>query len=386
MRIAVIVSTFPPYRGGMGNMARSYADGLSRLGHDVTVFCPAYRPAEKEPDAPYRVRRMKPPVKFRNSAFLPQLGPETRGFDLVNLHYPFFGGAEAVLLNKKTLGRRMPLVVNYQMDPLAGGWAGAAMAAYTKTVLPAVLKAADRVIVTSLDYAAHSAAAPALRRHPEKFEAVPPGVDTSVFKPRPIDPALRARYKLGPRDRVVLFVGGLDRAHAFKGVGFLLETWAAAKPGNARLLVVGRGDLRNRYVQAAADLGIAPDVIFDDGVGEDGLPAVYNLADLFVLPSLDRSEAIGIVQIEALSSGVPLLASALPGVRTVVENGRTGFTFEVGNRAGLAARLKAVLEDEPLRRRMSAAAREAALAKYEQGAVWAAVEKTFKRAAEGRSS
>jgi len=367
-------------------MARSYADGLSRLGHDVTVFCPAYRPAEKEPDAPYRVRRMKPPVKFRNSAFLPQLGPETRGFDLVNLHYPFFGGAEAVLLNKKTLGRRMPLVVNYQMDPLAGGWAGAAMAAYTKAVLPAVLKAADRVIVTSLDYAAHSAAAPALRRHPEKFEAVPPGVDTSVFKPRPIDPALRARYKLGPRDRVVLFVGGLDRAHAFKGVGFLLETWAAAKPGNARLLVVGRGDLRNRYVQAAADLGIAPDVIFDDGVGEDGLPAVYNLADLFVLPSLDRSEAIGIVQIEALSSGVPLLASALPGVRTVVENGRTGFTFEVGNRAGLAARLKAVLEDEPLRRRMSAAAREAALAKYEQGAVWAAVEKTFKRAAEGRSS
>ena len=190
MRIAVIVSTFPPYRGGMGNMARSYADGLSRLGHDVTVFCPAYRPAEKEPDAPYRVRRMKPPVKFRNSAFLPQLGPETRGFDLVNLHYPFFGGAEAVLLNKKTLGRRMPLVVNYQMDPLAGGWAGAAMAAYTKTVLPAVLKAADRVIVTSLDYAAHSAAAPALRRHPEKFEAVPPGVDTSVFKPRPIDPAV----------------------------------------------------------------------------------------------------------------------------------------------------------------------------------------------------
>ena len=87
-----------------------------------------------------------------------------------------------------------------------------------------------------------------------------------------------------------------------------------------------------------------------------------------------------------LSSGVPLLASALPGVRTVVENGRTGFTFEVGNRAGLAARLKAVLEDEPLRRRMSAAAREAALAKYEQGAVWAAVERTFKRAAEGRSS
>jgi glycosyltransferase involved in cell wall biosynthesis len=381
MKIAVVVSTFPPYQGGMGNMARSYAEGLSRLGHEVEVFCPAYRNVEKEPAAPYKVRRLKPRGTFRNSAFLPQLSGKTRGFDLVNLHYPFYGGAESVLFNKKIRGPRIPLVVNYQMDSVAKGWAGAAMAGYKKIMLPSVLKAAEKVIVTSFDYAAHSAVAPAFHQHPEKFAAIPPGVNTSVFAPRPKSPELQSRYGFRPQDRIVLFVGGLDRAHAFKGVDFLLQTWAEAKPRDAKLLVVGRGDLQEKYLRTAAVLGIAAEVVFDDRIGENGLPGIYNLADLFVLPSVDRSEAFGIVLIEALASGVPVLASDLPGVRSVVENGQNGFTFGVKNRADLSVKLIAGLEDEPLRRRMAAAAREIAVSKYEQTVVWAEVERIFKNAA-----
>jgi len=381
MKIAVVVSTFPPYQGGMGNMARSYAEGLSRRGHDVVVFCPEYGNIGEEPAALYKVNRLKPRGKFRNSAFLPQVAGETRGFDLVNLHYPFYGGAESILFSKKTRGRHIPLVLNYQMDSAAKGWTGAALAGYGKIMLSPVLKAAEKVIVTSFDYAAHSAVGPAYRRHPEKFAAVPPGVDTSVFAPRPKSPELLSRYGFGPRERVVLFVGGLDRAHTFKGVDFLLETWAEAKPRNARLLVVGRGDLREKYIRTAAALGIAAEVVFDDTVGEAGLPAVYNLADLFVLPSVDRAEAFGIVLIEALASGVPLLASALPGVRSVIENGRNGYAFGVKDRTDLAAKLALVLEDEPLRRRMASTARELAVSKYERTAIWAEVEKVFISAA-----
>ncbi|MCX6565182.1 MAG: glycosyltransferase family 4 protein [Candidatus Aminicenantes bacterium] len=383
MKIAVVVSTFPPYRGGMGNMARSYALGLSGYGHDVEVFCPAYRHIGGEPAAPYKVHRLKAWGNFRNSAFLPQLFARLSRFDVVNLHYPFYGGAESVLFNKKIRGAKQPLVVNYQMDSVGKGWVGAAMAGYRNLLLPSVLKAADKVIVTSPDYAAHSAAARTFRRHREKFTAVPPGVDTSVFAPRPKSPELLSRYGFRPQDRVVLFVGGLDRAHAFKGVDFLLETWAEAKPREAKLLVVGRGDLRERYLRTATDRGIEAEVVFDDGVGENGLPAVYNLADLFVLPSVDRSEAFGIVLIEALASGLPVLASNLPGVRSVIENGRNGFTFGVKDRADLSARLTLCLEDEPLRRRMASAAREIAVSKYEQTAVWAEVERVFKSAAAG---
>ena len=332
MRIAVVVSTFPPYQGGMGNMARAYALGLSRHGHEVEVFCPAGRKREEELPGPYRVQRLKAWARFRNSAFLPQLFNRLEGFDVVNLHYPFYGGVESILLKKWIRKEKLPLVVNFQMDNFGKGLMGLAQSAYQKFLLPSVLKAAERVIVTSLDYAEHSSAAGALRRFPEKFTALPPGVDTDRFTPAAGRNRL-AKYGIPDTEGVVLFVGGLDRAHAFKGVGFLLKTWAEMKPLKAKLLIVGRGELRSAYLRQAADLGLASDVVFDDTVADDDLPSVYRSADLVVLPSLDRSEAFGIVLIEALASGVPVVASNLPGVRSIIENGRNGFTFETGDSA-----------------------------------------------------
>jgi len=377
MKIAVVVSTFPPYRGGMGNMARSYALELTRRGHEVEVFCPAYGPVEELPADPFRVHRLKPRIAFRNSAFVPQLHGELKRFDVVNLHYPFYGGAEAVLLLKNARKSSLPLIVNFQMDTFGRGPVGWGMAVYARLVLPAVLKAADRVIVTSFDYADHSEAKAVFRAHPEKFRDVPPGVDTEKFIPRGKNPDRLLKYGIRPEERVVLFVGGLDTAHAFKGVDFLLETWARRKASGAKLMIVGRGNLRDRFIRQAADLGIAGSVVFDGAVGDEDLPALYNLADLFVLPSVDRSEAFGIVLIEALASGVPVLASDLPGVRSVVEVGQNGFTFRVRDGVDLAAKMALCLKDDDLRVRMAAAARAIAVSRYNQTAVGAEVERTM---------
>jgi glycosyltransferase involved in cell wall biosynthesis len=385
VKIAVVVSTFPPYRGGMGNMARTYAVELARRGHEVEVFCPAYGPIDEPPAEPYRIHRLKPRFAFRNSAFIPQLYDRLKHFDVVNLHYPFYGGAEAVLRLKKSRKAALPLVVNFQMDTFGKGPVGWGMKAYARWFLPSVLNAADRVIVTSFDYAAHSGAAAVFGKHPEKFRAVPPGVDVERFSPRKKDPDCLVKFGIRPESRIVLFVGGLDSAHAFKGVDFLLETWAQGNDRGAKLIIVGRGNLRDRYIRRAADLGIAGSVVFAAEVGEDDLPAVYNLADLFILPSVDRSEAFGIVLIEALASGVPILASGLPGVRSVVEEGRNGFTFRVKDRSDLAAKLNLVLDDEKLRGRMAAWARTIAVSRYNQTAVGAEVERIMAEAFETRA-
>jgi glycosyltransferase involved in cell wall biosynthesis len=363
-------------------MARSYALELSRRGHTVEVFSPAYHGINEPPAEPFRVRRLRPRITFRNSAFVPQLFGALKTFDVINLHYPFYGGAEAVLFLKKVRTAGPPLVVNFQMDTIGKGPIGWGMAGYARLVLPAVLKAADRVIVTSFDYAAHSAAAAFFRGHPEKFRAVPPGVDTERFAPRPKNRDRLIRYGIRPDERIVLFVGGLDSAHAFKGVDLLLETWARRKTPGEKLLIVGRGNLRDRYIRRAGDLGISGSVVFDADVGEEDLPMVYNLADLFVLPSVDRSEAFGIVLIEALASGVPVLASNLPGVRSVVEEGRNGFTFRVQDGADLTAKMALCLGDDGLRGRLAASARAIAVSKYNQTAVGAAVERTIVEAFE----
>ena len=235
MRIGLIVSTFPPYQGGMGNMAWSYALGLSRRGHDVEVFCPAVRGGlERELDAPFAIRRLRPWVRFRNSAFIPQLAVRMGGFDAGNLHYPFYGGAEAIFALKTIKGKKLPLVVNFQMDNFGAGAAGLAFKANAAVLTTRLLSAADKVIVTSADYAAHSAAALAYEKFPAKFAAIPPGVDRTRFNPGPKDQSLLGKYGISAGEKVVLFVGGLDRAHAFKGVGFLLEAWRSLEPGRAR--------------------------------------------------------------------------------------------------------------------------------------------------------
>jgi glycosyltransferase involved in cell wall biosynthesis len=210
-------------------------------------------------------------------------------------------------------------------------------------------------------------------------------VDVEKFTPRPKNPDRLEKYGIRPGERVVLFVGGLDTAHAFKGVDFLLETWALMNKRKAKLVIVGRGNLRDRYLRQAADLRIAEHVVFDADIGEEDLPAVYNLADLFVLPSINRSEAFGIVLIEALASGVPILAADLPGVRSVVEDGRNGFTFRVKDRADLAAKMNIVLDNEELRIQLAAWARTIAVSRYNQTTVGAEVERIMAEANKTRA-
>ncbi len=381
MRIGLTVSTFPPYQGGMGNMAWSYALGLTRRGHEVEVFCPAIRGGlDRELAAPFAIHRLEPWLRVRNSAFLPQLAGRLAGFDVVNLHYPFYGGAEAVFLRKKLRAGKLRLVVNYQMDNFSPGAAGLAFKANAALLTPRLLAAADRVIVTSADYAAHSAAAVSFARFPGKFAAIPPGIDLARFRPGPKDPDLLARYGFAPDDRIVLFVGGLDRAHAFKGVGFLLEAWPNLAVDRARLLIVGQGDLREDYRKAAESLGLGRSIVFADPVGPAELAAYYRMADLFVLPSTDSSEAFGIVLVEAMACGVPVLASDLPGVRSVIEPGRNGELFRAREAADLLDKIRPILINEELRRGMAHAAIEAASG-YDQEKIWDRVDAVFRKAA-----
>jgi len=393
MRIGLAVSTFPPYQGGMGNMAFSYALGLTRRGHQVEVFCPERKKFAPEPaspgapaireatDFPFPVHRLKPWLDVRNSALVPQLAARLGRFDAVNLHYPFYGGAEAVFLLKKLKGKSLPLVVNFQMDNFGSGAAGAIFKANARFFTPGLLRAANKIIVTSEDYAAHSSAAGMFRKFPEKFEAIPPGIDTARFSPGEKDPALLRKYGIASGEKIGLFVGGLDRAHAFKGVDFLIRAWRDLGIAKTRLLIIGQGDLRESYKHKAEELGLGRSVVFTDPVGAGELPAHYRLADLFVLPSTDSSEAFGIVLVEAMACGTPVLASNLPGVRSAIEAGLNGFVFRTRETKDLLDKLRAILINEELRGRMRAEARKTALARYDQEKIWDRMEKIFREAA-----
>jgi len=343
MRVVHLVSTFPPYKGGMGNVCLAQAKNLASFGHQVSVYTPletsleiletrspkkwileTRSPKSRSPksisDAGFAVRYLKPLFKYGNAAFVPGIIKSLKNFDLIHLHWPFLGGSEILLLWR--LFRKKPkLIVQYHMDLIAPGLRGLIFKLNFFLFAPLMVKLADKILVSSQDYLEHSD----LKRHwlknKEKFIISPFGVDQQRFFPQEKKGELLEQYGLKNK-KIILSVGGLDRAHYFKGVRLLIMalTELKDKMPDLYLLLVGEGNLRPEYEKLASDLGIKKRVIFSGRVEDNQLPDYYNLSDVFVFPSFSRSEAFGLVSLEAMACAKPVILSDLPGVRTLAKD------------------------------------------------------------------
>src|SRR5438034_5588275 len=186
---------------------------------------------------------------------------------------------------------------------------------------------------------------------------VPCGVDIERF--RPLD-CSRVRRRLGipPKERVVLFVG---RIEPLKGIDVLLRA-VSHLDGEFRVLVIG-GDgkdvsRKSELSALAAELSIADKVTFLDAVPHRDLPLYYNAADVCVVPSY--YESFGLVAVEAMACGVPVIASRVGGLRETVQDGQTGYLVPWLCPEPFAERLALLLNNEPLRRNLGREARAAA--------------------------
>jgi glycosyltransferase involved in cell wall biosynthesis len=358
MRIAHVTPTYPPYRGGMGGVVFEYTERLRARGHDAHVFTPRYRAVDGDP--PY-VHRLPALVSVGNAAVTPALVRHLADFDIVHLHYPFFGGAEPVAL-AQAAGRTGALVLSYYMDATANGVRGLIFRIHRKLVFPRIVRRAARVLVSSRDYAEHSALA-SVRGGFDRLEVHPYGVDLDRFSPG-AEPGLRTTLGIDAHTPVVLFVGGLDRAHDFKGLPVLLAALASVPETSCHLVIVGDGADRTRYQGLADSHGIQNRVHFAGDVADADLPRYYRLAALHVLPSTAAAEAFGLVTIEAAASGVPSVVSGLPGVRTAVVAGETGAIVPAGHAPALASALRDLIQSPELCQQMGRAARLRAEREY----------------------
>jgi D-inositol-3-phosphate glycosyltransferase len=192
---------------------------------------------------------------------------------------------------------------------------------------------------------------------PEQVSVVPCGVDTLRFRPMKKE---RVRCKLGlPEDEaVVLYVGRIEH---LKGIDILIQA-AARLETPVRLLVVG-GDSKDSerketLVELASELGVEDRVTFLEAVPHADLPMYYNAADVCVVPSY--YESFGLVALESMACGVPVVASRVGGLRETVIDGRTGYLVPWRCPEPFAERLELLLSNEALRRKLGREARAAA--------------------------
>ena len=278
------------------------------------------------------------------------------GFDIVHLHYPFIFGSELTLLGRLRRSRRgQALLVHYKNRLVAGGVRGAMFETYEHTVAPALIRAADRVCVLSIDHAdSVSYLARTRRRDPSKLIVMPNGVDAEVFSPGSGE-GLRDELGIPADAPVAAFVATLDRAHHFKRLDVAIDGLATAgSPWH--LVVAGGGELVEEFRARAATAGVGERVHFLGAVAHAELPRVLHAADLFLLTT-EPPESFGIVLIEAMAAGLPTIASDYPGVRAVVDDGVTGLLVRQGDPPAVAAALDRLAADPDERNRMGAAGR-----------------------------
>jgi glycosyltransferase involved in cell wall biosynthesis len=186
----------------------------------------------------------------------------------------------------------------------------------------------------------------------EKIRIVPNGVDIEKFQPSDMV-AAKKQFNLG-QDPTILFVGSLT---ARKGLPYLVEAakTVVKQQANVKFLLIGSGPLRKQIEDAVASAGLSGNFVFYGNIQHNQLASVYNVAHVFVLPSLQEGQ--GIVLLEAQACGKPVVAFGVGGTKEAVKGGESGFLLELGDTEGLADRLLKLLGDDALRLKMGAAGR-----------------------------
>ncbi|MCK4733192.1 MAG: glycosyltransferase family 4 protein [Methanophagales archaeon] len=361
MKIAQVTPTFPPYMAGTGNVCFYNSLELAKLGHDVTVFTSRFPDEEYDYPNLLKVKRLKPTFRIGNTPFIPQL-MMLEEFDIVHLHYPFIFGIELILLN--SLLKKNIFIVTYHQDLIYDGvFLNYLVKGYNYLIRDRVLSKAKKILTPSMDHLIGSSIKHIVKEREHDVVELPNGVDTEKFNSDITCDEIKKKHSLRD-EKVILFVGALDKAHQFKGVEILIKAFSKLKYKKAILMIVGEGGLKGYYQNLAKGIGVSKKTIFTGRVPDHDLQKYYALSDLLVLPSTTRGEIFGLVLVEAMACGKPVIATKLPGVRTVVDNEKNGFLVEPKNVEDLANKIEYLLENENIAKKFGREGRIKVKEKY----------------------
>ncbi len=355
MKILIVLTYYTPYMSGVTEVARMLAEDLANR-HDVTVLTTQHDPQLPTEDVMNGVRVLRAPVFARlhkgvlSWKFVTWFRRLARESDVVNLHTPML---EAGLLSLLVPKRK--LVLNYQCDmAVVGGALDKLAVNVTRWSCWLATRRARDVGVLTHDYASSS---PWLTGIDDKRHEV-----LAPMKPIPW------RESTATDDGVFRF-GFVGRFVAEKGLPVLLDAFSQVHQRHGdrvRLVLVGDthnvagGSILDAIHARITELGAAVEV--RGRVSEEQLAEFYYGIDALVLPSVNRYEAFGMVQLEAMQSGARVLASNLPGVRTIVQNTGNGEVVPLGDAVALAQAMERMIQT---RNAMSRAeVRERALEAY----------------------
>jgi rhamnosyl/mannosyltransferase len=374
---------YPPAAGGIETHLQALARAQSELGAEVRVICVNHAQAltgdlrqqmfgsrteslgaellgltdtVEEMDRTVRVLRQGRRGTLCRLDFCPGLSSLLRSLhqedvDVLHLHTP----NATMLLALARVRPSLPLVITHHSDIVRQRFLKYAL----EPLQQLIYSRAAVILATSPVYAAES---PVLRRYAEKTSVLPLGLDLAVYL-EPIQQTRlhEQRFRQAHGWPLWLMVGRLVH---YKGLEIALPALAHL-PGT--LLIIGTGPLESRLRRQADKLGVAGRVVWHGRACAEELAGAYRAATCLWFPSTTRSEGFGLVQVEAMASGCPVVNSAIPGsgVSWVSPHHETGLTAPVNDPQGLARAAWQLLANPVLRRRLGQAARQRAQMEFQ---------------------
>jgi glycosyltransferase involved in cell wall biosynthesis len=340
MKILQVTPYFPPHVGGLEKCVYKISEQLVRKGHKVVVYTANF-PKSKPLEIVEGMVVHRLPVFFRvfNAPvvlFLSYMLKERA--DVVHVHIPpVFGALSSIFfakINKK------PVVLTYHNDTIGHGLIERFVAKLYNTLENNLIL--KNVAIITVPSQAYKEKLVGRGMEEDRIEVVNNGVDFRVRSKTSEIAHLQKKHKLSGK-KIILFIGALETR---KGVEYLIKAVPeiAKEISEVKILVVGDGKMKSKLQCLAHDLRVEDSILFTGYLPDEELGVLYDVADVFVLPSL--YETFSLVILEAMTHGIPVVTTDIAGTRALVKSGHNGLAIEPRSPKRLASAIVRVLLDD----------------------------------------
>ena len=351
MRILIVLTYYRPHTSGLTIYAERLAKALAKRGHQVTVLTSQYEKNLPREETVEGVKIVRVPVFARLSkgVIMPTFGWVASRLvmehDVIQLHLPQFDAA-GIALRGRLL--RKPTVITYHCDlRMPPGLLNQAANLAVSMMNELAARFTHKIVTYTQDYAEHS---DYLRRYLYKLQVIPPPVELPVVSKKEIE---EFRLRVNPENKTPV-IGMAARFATEKGVEILLDALPRVLKEYPNAQVQFAGSYQNIIGEEEYFARLFPKIQtyqasgnwqFLGNLNPEQMACLYPNLDVLVLPSLNSTEAFGLVQIEAMLNGTPSIASNLPGVRQPVKVHGMGKVVEIGNSGALGEALIEVIRN-----------------------------------------
>ncbi len=353
MKILQVNKLYSPHIGGIERVIQDISEGLNEKYDIEVLVCQSKGKTSDEKINGVKVKRsgsigtyFSMPVSF---SFFRYFKKMSRDADIVHVHLPFPLADIACLLS----GYKGKVVISWHSDVVKQK----KMLTFYKPIMKAFLKRADCIFVATPGHISGSAY---LKPYSNKCRIVPYGINAEIYERAERMPVLTEKLT-DSSSKKLLFTG---RLVYYKGIDVLIRSMK--NTSDCELFIAGDGVLHDQLLDEVQKAGISSRVHFLGVLSDKELKAAMSDCDIFILPSVENSEAFGIVQMEAMVYGKPVINTSLPtGVPYVSPDGISGITVEPKNETALADAINLLVHDDSLREKYGRQAYSIVREKYD---------------------